>query len=99
MLKNSERNCNLKRSVSWKSLKSEKSSLRNGGPETCVGGPPKAPRPVKTEHPATEVGSGVPAAPNLHGWEKAAGLPNQLNTLFESVCSPSFGLCPLTTRS
>src|SRR5258708_37106834 len=90
MLKNSARNCKLKRSLNGKSLNVEKSSRWNPGPATCVGPPPKAAKPVKGIQP-TGVGGVVP---NTHGWVNAARFENRLNDPFESICKPLFGSCP-----
>src|ERR1700687_4681283 len=94
MLKISVRNWSLKRSVRDMFLKSEKSSLGKPCPATRVT-PPRAAAPVKGTHPGTEVGSGTPPAPSTQGCVKAAGLPNQFSTPFESVCTPSFRGCPV----
>ena len=84
MLNISARNCMEKRSVSWKALNVEKSKVLIGGPVVVAGLPPNKAAPVAGMHPA------VAGAPSGQGCWKAFGLPNQLNLLFESRCSPSF---------
>src|ERR1035441_9818847 len=95
MLKNSERNCILKRSFSLNSLKAEKSRRWKPGPGICPGSAPKAAAPVRATQP---VGVGV-ATPNSHGWVKAAGFPIQLSTPCPSLCNPTLALCPLIRMS
>src|SRR5438309_1037671 len=56
------------------------------------------PVPVKRMHPAGEFGIG-PEGPSRQGCWNAFGFPNQLILLFESMCSPSFWLCPGTLTS
>src|SRR5271165_1934665 len=93
MLKNSARNCILKRSLSWNSLKVEKSKRWNPGETVVDGPPPRAPKPARGMHPAGLPGIGAVAPgkpPNWQGWANAAGFPNQLSWLFESEWSPSF---------
>ena len=100
MLKNSERNWRRKRSVSWKSLKIEKSSLldaRSGnlGRAAAQGIQAGQRNASRWRSGMGTAGSRWPSPPNTQGWVNAAGFRELIRTL----CGPDVGLCPGLTGS